>query len=107
MTGSKFYVHNGKNLLYVGECQEGLECMQGGVGEISEAGEPPETLSFLPPPAPTASEQRARAYPSVTEFLDAQVKISSNDKQTQAEGQAQLSRYFAKCLSVKEQFPKE
>ena len=53
------------------------------------------------------SELRRWAYPDYAVYLDAQVKLSSTDEATQAEGQAQLDQYFADCLAVKTRFPKE
>lgn len=50
---------------------------------------------------------RSLAYPPQEDMLDAQAKLSSSDPTIQAEGQAQLNKYYADCLAVKERFPKE
>lgn len=50
---------------------------------------------------------RSCAYPDSRERDDAMVKISSSDETIQAEGQAQLDKYYADCLAVKARFPKE
>jgi hypothetical protein len=53
------------------------------------------------------AELRRWAYPDYATYLDAQVKLSSPDSAVQAEGQAQLDKYYADCLAVKDRFPKE
>ncbi len=50
---------------------------------------------------------RQMLYPDRTIPLDAGVKISSPDPDTQAEGQTQLDQYNTDCLVVKTRFPKE
>lgn len=55
----------------------------------------------------TYAESRAENYPDPREFLDAQVKINSDDEILKAEGQKQLQNYVNKCLAVKSQYPKE
>ena len=57
-------------------------------------------------PEPTYYEKRAAAYPPVTEYLDAQVKINSGDADMVAAGQAQLEAYYQACLTVKAEYPK-
>jgi hypothetical protein len=62
-------------------------------------------------PPPTVIQQRFRAYRVDTnfegDFLDGMVKVHSTDPVLQAEGQAQLDKYYADCLAVKDRFPKE
>lgn len=58
-------------------------------------------------PEKTYSQKRLEAYPPMSEYLDAQVKLASDDPQIQTQGQAQLDAYVTACLLVKEQFPKE
>lgn len=50
---------------------------------------------------------RGWAYPSVTEYNDAQVKLNSGVPELALEGQIQLDRYIQDCLAVKLRFPKE
>jgi hypothetical protein len=50
---------------------------------------------------------RQWAYPPYGEYLDAVVKVNSTEHELQAEGQAQLDKYYADCLAVKDRFPKE
>lgn len=52
------------------------------------------------------SELRRWAYPDITEKIDAEVKIHSEETNLQEEGQQQLELYYQDCLSVKERFPK-
>ena len=56
--------------------------------------------------AEKGEEKRAAEYPDIREYLDAQVKINSEDKELQAEGYAQLDRYVKDCLAVKAKYPK-
>lgn len=58
-------------------------------------------------PEKTYEQKRLEAYPPMTEYLDAQVKLASDNPQIQTQGQEQLNAYLAACLAVKEQFPKE
>lgn len=58
-------------------------------------------------PEKTYSQKRLEAYPPMSEYLDAQVKLNSNDEVLIAEGQAQLDAYLKACLAVKVEFPKE
>ena len=51
-------------------------------------------------------QQRKCAYPPVATYLDAQVKIASDDPAMQTEGQAQLAAYLSACLAVKTTYPK-
>lgn len=57
-------------------------------------------------PVLTYAEKRAEAYPSPTEYLDAQVKIASGNLTLVAEGQLQLKAYVEECLAVKAKYPK-
>ena len=57
-------------------------------------------------PEPTYYEKRAAAYPPVTEYLDAMVKINSGDEEIIVAGQKQLAAYYEICLAVKKTFPK-
>ena len=50
---------------------------------------------------------RRWAYPEITIFNDAMVKINSGDSTMIAEGNVQLSQYYNDCLAVKTKFPKE
>jgi len=50
---------------------------------------------------------RKQSYPDVTEFLDAQVKLASDNPTLKEEGQLQLKVYAQDCLAVKARFPKE
>jgi hypothetical protein len=52
-----------------------------------------------------ASTLRARAYPPITDFIDAYVKITAGGEYA-AEGQAQMNAHVAKCLQVKQRFTK-
>jgi len=45
-------------------------------------------------------------YPDFNEYIDAQVKIHSNDTKLQQDGQNQLTNYFQKCQAIKTRFPK-
>ena len=49
---------------------------------------------------------RSLVYPHYSEYLDAQVKLLSGDKNLSQEGQAQLDKYVQDCLAVKVRFPK-
>lgn len=49
---------------------------------------------------------RKQAYPDITEFCDAMVKINSGDEALQSAGQEQLSAYVQTCLQVKTKYPK-
>lgn len=49
---------------------------------------------------------RANAYPSILEYIDAQVKKSSSDQSVVEQGVLQEEKYFADCLLVKQQYPK-
>lgn len=66
----------------------------------------PEPAPVVEPEPPTYAEKRAAEYPDIREYLDAQVKINSEDKELQAEGYAQLDRYVKDCLAVKAKYPK-
>ena len=58
-------------------------------------------------PEKTYQQKRLEAYPPMSKYLDAQVKLSSDEPLIQAQGQAQLNAYLAACLTIKKQFPKE
>jgi len=49
---------------------------------------------------------RSKSYPSMKEHQDAQVKLTSTNEAVQAEGRAQLDKYYTDCLAVKARFPK-
>lgn len=49
---------------------------------------------------------RRYAYPAKEEYLDAMVKIASDDETMRADGAVQLARYYADCIAVKTRFPK-
>jgi hypothetical protein len=58
---------------------------------------PAPVVEPIPEPAPlTYVEQRALAYPPITDYLDGIVKGD----------QAQIDTYIAACLAVKSEFPK-
>jgi len=50
---------------------------------------------------------RKQSYPDATEFLDAQVKLASDNLTLKEEGQLQLKAYTQDCLAVKTRFPKK
>lgn len=58
-------------------------------------------------PEPSYQELRAKSYPDFKEYLDAMVKINSDDAILIAEGQTQLQKYYDDCLIVKNTYPKE
>lgn len=58
-------------------------------------------------PEPSYQELRAEAYPDFKEYLDAMVKINSDNEILIAEGQTQLQKYYDDCLVVKNKYPKE
>ena len=47
---------------------------------------------------------RVNAYPTYEEFIDAQVKIESGDKDLKLKGKKQKEAYVKKCLDVKTSF---
>lgn len=49
---------------------------------------------------------RADAYPSMLEYIDAQVKKSSSDPVIAQQGIIQENQYLSDCLAVKDQYPK-
>lgn len=51
-------------------------------------------------------EKRADDYPPYQDYLDALVKMHSEDENLVAEGQEQLNKYYADCLKVKQKYPK-
>ena len=56
---------------------------------------------------PTYKEFRRLFYPSIEEFIDAYVKINSEDEDMQQDGKEQMSKYILKCLDIKKRFKKE
>ena len=50
---------------------------------------------------------RKWAYPDITIYNDAQVKINSGITALEEEGEEQLEDYVNNCLAVKTRFPKE
>jgi len=50
---------------------------------------------------------RKWAYPDITIYNDAQVKINSGITALEEEGEEQLDDYVTDCLAVKTRFPKE
>ena len=50
--------------------------------------------------------RRKMRYPEMEDYLDAQVKKSSDDPDVAAEGVTQEADYFAACLQVKADIPK-
>ncbi len=57
-------------------------------------------------PVLTYAEKRSAEYPDLREYLDAQVKINSGNKELQAEGYEQFDKYIKDCLAVKAKYPK-
>lgn len=55
----------------------------------------------------TYAEKRAAAYPDFRNYLDAQVKLNSEDSALQEAGRIQLEAYLCECLAVKTLFPKD
>lgn len=53
------------------------------------------------------TEKRSAEYPDIREFIDAQVKINSNDETLVSAGLEQLKEYITKCLEVKNKYPKQ
>ena len=51
--------------------------------------------------------QRAPLYPPIQVLADGLAKQSSTDPVMKAEGDAQVAKYYADCLAVKNEFPKE
>jgi hypothetical protein len=49
---------------------------------------------------------RKKFYPNYIEFVDANVKLSSEIESVRKEGEKQLGDYYSKCLEVKNRFPK-
>lgn len=49
---------------------------------------------------------RALAYPAITDFIDALVKINSGDDELSAKGAIELQEHVNKCLAIKSDFPK-
>ena len=50
---------------------------------------------------------RAKTYPPIHEFIDAEVKIHSDDPDLQKQGEEQKKQYLENCLKVKAEFPKK
>ena len=51
--------------------------------------------------------KRQSKYPPQADLIDGMVKQSSPNPVMKAEGDAQVAKYFADCLAVKNEFPKE
>lgn len=49
---------------------------------------------------------RKQFYPEYIEFIDANVKLTSEDESIRNEGSKQLEDYYKRCLEVKTKFPK-
>lgn len=103
----KYYLHNGINLLAVGDCPDGMEKMQAGLDEIVGYGDPPESLFFPSPPPPSYKELRSEKYPNLAEVGDILSKVYSSDPEMQEAGRRQAAAYSARCMEVKASFPKE
>ncbi len=54
----------------------------------------------------TYAQKRQAEYPDIADFLDAQVKLLSGNKNLSEEGQKQLDTYVQTCLAVKKKYPK-
>lgn len=89
----EYYISN-NGFFYQGDCQPGDR--KATEEEISEHFKDHRTYH----------EKRASAYPDYREFLDAQVKISSDNPDLQIAGQQQLQKYVQDCLNIKNQYPK-
>lgn len=55
---------------------------------------------------PDYRSKRASAYPDFREYLDAVVKINSEDEELAADGKTQLQTYYKQCLDIKKKYPK-
>ena len=79
-------------------------------GEQAFFGELPK-FAIVPTPSYNYKKERSLAYLTETnfteEYVDGLVKLQSKDPEIQAEGKAQIDNYCAKCLAIKERFPKE
>ena len=51
-------------------------------------------------------QERKNKYPSIEEYLDAQVKLNSRDLFIKQEGRKQLQSYVEICLQIKKDYPK-
>lgn len=56
---------------------------------------------------PDYIKNRRLNYPKIENFLDANVKINSDDVNLQNDGKRQMQEYIQTCLDVKKQYPKE
>ena len=56
---------------------------------------------------PDYRSKRAAEYPDFREYLDAIVKISSEDETMAAAGKTQLQTYCRLCLEIKQKYPKQ
>ena len=56
---------------------------------------------------PDYRSKRAAEYPDFREYLDAVVKISSEDETMAAAGKTQLQTYCRLCLEIKQKYPKK
>jgi hypothetical protein len=61
---------------------------------------------ILNEPQKIPQELRQSEYPDIAEFLDAHVKINSDDPELRKEGKEQLSKYYHDCQAVKMKYPK-
>jgi len=50
---------------------------------------------------------RRWAYPAISEYIDAQIKMGAGISQMTAQGRKQCDDYIQACLDVKTRFPKE
>lgn len=55
----------------------------------------------------TWQQSRRDNYPKIETYLDAQVKLNSNDAELIQVGQQEFAAYVARCLAVKKTFPKK
>lgn len=69
-----------------------IDASQGGIGDSWDG----ETFTSPEPIPIDYRELRAKNYPPITEYLDGIVKGD----------QAQIDKYIADCLAVKEEYPK-
>lgn len=80
-------------------------CNASGLYYIKDLGNKYVTQEFAQT-QPSYAEKRASEYPKYAEYLDAQVKINSENPELISQGQMQLDKYFADCLDVKNKYPK-
>lgn len=71
-------------------------------GKFYFSGEEPDFIDYR-----SYDCKRADEYPPYQDYLDAMVKINSEDEALIASGEEQLKTYYATCLAIKNKYPKE